>query len=160
MILGTSGCGKVTAVDLTPSEPANKTPVIEISPAALETESFTSVPADVGTPTPDGPAEYHLSYDIAARLDYSQKTAEIEQVILIDFLPVDVQTLTLLVEPNRYPNGFILNSLAVDQTLIENFTLAGNQLQFDLPKRSTANEPLQILLKYDIRLPPIPPPSG
>ncbi|OGN81864.1 MAG: hypothetical protein A2X24_07600 [Chloroflexi bacterium GWB2_54_36] len=158
LTLTAAGCGKATESNPISDTPLPDSPTIEVSPAATETESPTSDPTDAVTPTPDGPVEYALSYDITARLDYSQKTAEIEQVISINFLPADIQALVLVVEPNRYPNGFLLNSIAVDQTLIENFTLAGNQLQFDLPERSS-NEPLQILLKYDIKLPAIPPPS-
>ena len=159
LALAATGCGKVAESNRISDTPLPDSPTIEISPVATEAESPTPVPTDAVTPTPDGPAEYHLNYDIVARLDYSHKTVEIEQTVTLSFLPVDVQVLVLVVEPNRYPGGFTLKSITVDQALIEEFTLVGNQLQFELPERLPSNVPLQVLLRYDILLPAIPPPS-
>lgn len=159
LVLAAAGCGKMAASNPIPDGSLPDSPTIEISPVATETESPTPAPTGAVTPGPDGPAEYHLSYDITARLDYSHKTAEIEQAITISLLPVDVRSLVLVVEANRYPDGFTLKSIAVDQALIEEYTLASQQLQFDLPERTSPDAPLQLLLKYDILLPAIPPPS-
>ncbi|MBA4398300.1 MAG: hypothetical protein C0396_00250 [Anaerolinea sp.] len=139
--------------------PQPESPIIEISPTATEVETSASAPTEAVTPMPDDPSEYHLSYAITARLDYSRKTVEIEQAITISSLPIDVQVLVLVVEPNRYPDGFTLKSIVVDQAPIEEFTLAGNQLQFELPERSPSEVPLLVRLEYGILLPEIPPPS-
>lgn len=156
IVMTTAGCGGITE-SIDAPQPDN--PTVEISPAETETATLTPVSTEAVTPTTNDPSEYHLSYDIGARLDYSRKTAEIEQAVTISYLPVDVQALVMVVEPNRYPSGFALKSIAVDHAPIENFTLAGNQLQFELPERFPSNEPLQVLLRYDILLPVIPPPS-
>lgn len=156
IVATTAGCGGMTeSIDA----PRFDNPTAEISPAATETATLTPVPTEAATPVAVDSSEYHLSYGIVARLDYSHRTVEIKQAVTISYLPVDVQVLVMVVEPNRYPGGFTLKSITADQTPIEEFTLAGNQLQFELPERLPSNEPLQVLLRYDILLPAIPPPS-
>jgi hypothetical protein len=159
LVIVASGCSGPATVDPTPTEAFPESPTIEIPSEVAETPTPTVEATEVITPAQEAPDTYHLSYDITAWLDYSQKTAEIEQGITITLLPTDIRTLVMVVEPNRYPNGMVLNRIDVGQLRIENYSLTGNQLQFDLPERSQSPDPLQIQLNYTLHLPAIPPPS-
>jgi hypothetical protein len=74
--------------------------------------------------------------------------------------------LALVVEPNRWPNGFELQELAwgdgaiagAGQAITE-YTLEGNRLRLPLAEPLLPGESLQLQLSYQVNLPPIPPPS-
>ena len=159
LIIVASACSLSASIDQTPTQSLPDSPTIELSPAVTETPAPTVAPTEAIAPTQEAPDTFHLSYDITAWLDYGQKTVEIEQSIAITLLPADIRTLVMVVEPNRYPNGMAINSIDVGQLRIEDYSLAGNQLQFDLPERPQSSDPLQIQLNYTLHLPAIPPPS-
>lgn len=136
-----------------PTEPTNDNepvPPLDISP---------SQEADSGTPEGIDREQPPISYEIDARLDYSAKQIEVEQTInLVGFL-AGIQEMALIIEPNRYSNGFELHSLELNQVVIDEYSIDGNQLRFISTEETQNSGNGVIHLNYTVNLPQIPPPS-
>lgn len=160
LISACSGNPVATMVNENPT--ATDTPEMISTGEVVETMTPQDIPA-AGTPTDTAPEEIQekspVSYTITAQLDYSAKQIEIDQQIQIMGLLAGVEEMALICEPNRYPGGFELHSLVIDQTVIENYALNSNQLRFDLTEAARSTGSAIIQLTYTIKLPAIPPPS-
>jgi hypothetical protein len=102
---------------------------------------------------------YRLVYQFDIAIDYEAKQVEVDQTTLLTGLPEGISNLVMVVEPNRYPDGFILGSVLVNGIPVETYSLIGNQLQFDLPEGARSQREIGIHLNYSLLLPAIPPPS-
>lgn len=127
-------------------EPGNPSPTIE-------PEGLSKTTNDPGNGSPI------IHHQIDAVLDYSAKALIVEQTITIDGMLTQAEEMALIVEPNRYPRGFELETLEVDQQSIEWYSLDGNQLRFRLPESVYETGNAAIRLSYRLQLPEIPLPS-
>lgn len=155
-----SGDSVPTKVNENPT--ATDTPATISTGEGLETITTQDIPA-TATPTESAAEEIQekspISYHINAHLDYAAKQIEIDQQIQIMGLIKGVKEMALIVEPNRYPGGFELHSLIIDQMGVENYSLNNNQLRFDLAESARSTGYAIIQLTYTVKLPAIPPPS-
>ncbi len=158
VLLLAGGCTPTSGSDISPT-PRAETPTISIPAIATATSTLTNEPAIFPESTPAGPAGYRLSYQFDVRIDYGARQIEVDQLTTVNELPSGITNIIMVVEPNRYPNGFSLTSLTVNKNVIENYDLGTNELQFDLPAAGDQSGPIQIRLSYSLQLPVIPPPS-
>lgn len=156
LLLG-AGCTSPGNIQKTESSPATQS----VSPIGSETPIQAEVahPTDNVTATPEPGNNPQISYVIDARLDYFAKQLEVDQVITIEGILAGIPEMALVVEPNRYYNGFTLHSLEVDRVEVTQYSLDGNQLRFDLPEGAQTTGSGVIHLTYSLSLPQIPPPS-
>lgn len=143
-----------------------RSPTIESSRIPLQEPTLTLAPEpveEIATPnlneTALPPKNEQISYRIDCNLDFNGKIVDVDQQIWLDGLLGSVQEMALVVEPNRYYSGFVLESLNVDEVAVENYSLIGNQLRFGLPDSVRGSGNATIHLNYTIKLPEIPPPS-
>ncbi len=140
-------------------------PTVRISsatPASQPTPSPspTLLPAPTASPTPQPPPPL-TQYLLKAILYYNRHALQVEQQIsYTNHTGQELINLLLVVEPNRHPGSFKLNSLKAGDTGISNFTLESNQLKFSLPAPLGLNQSLLLSLTYDLNLPVIPAPSN
>lgn len=133
----------------------------EASPITVpETAAPVVVSPDV-TEVPDNPAagKSSVDYKIDAVLDYYSKQIEVDQTIQVRDWLDGIHEMALVIEVNRYTNGFELHTLEVDHTAVKEYSLDGNQLRFNLPENLIDSGSAEIHLTYTVYLPQIPPPS-
>jgi hypothetical protein len=158
--IGTLGvsCANPTVVPLYESptpERITQSPLVEALPTAVP-----STPTlEVIQPEPLQPAL--PSYSIDAVYDAAQKKVNVTQLITLTHTSTKpIREITLIAEPNRYTNGFVLSQLENQATGQElDWELQGNRLKIGLADPLTDQQSLTILAEYTLQLPEIPPPS-
>jgi len=145
-----------TATPVVPSA----TPLPSTGREALPSTGREALPSTGREALPPAP-EPLTQYTLKASFNYSRHMLQVEQTI--DYLNTsgqELNNLLLVVEPNRYPGGFKLNSLKVGDTVLNTFTLENDQLKFSLTAPLPANRRLMVALSFDLNLPVIPAPSN
>jgi len=157
-----SGCVQ-DPVEISPDP---QKPPISVSPQPTPTvvdEGPQNTPEPTTTPELEGNVPgaetLQIAYQIDAALNYDEKTVEVHQTVTLEKLPEDVLGIAMIVEPNRYANGFSLQSLEIVGIGPVEYSLDGNRLDFNLPTLNTGGDGQEFVLVYSIRLPAIPPPS-
>jgi len=146
-----------------PSGPGISNPTDEpAAPSAIGVIANTPTSAKLSeTPTPTSPPEsaeidQSLSrYTISSILDYDAHTLQAEQqIIYSNHTGTALSEVLLLVEPNRYPNGFSLSDLSWgDADPVGEYTLNENELLLSLDEDLQPNNSIEINLSYSLRLP-------
>ena len=121
----------------------------------------TAEPDITETPIPDSrsaPAETlppMSRYSISAVLDYAAHKLQAEQKIrYINSTETELSEILLLVEPNRYPGGFSLDSFSWQTgEQIVDYNLNENELLLLLPEPLQPGETLELNLTYSLILP-------
>lgn len=141
-------------------------PVVEGAPQASEDSTqVTSTPPDglleptatdttlPPTPTPE-PAAF-TQYTLSASLDYDNHNLVVdEQITYVNRFESPLSNLLLLVEPNRHPGGFQLNSLGwADDQEITDYTFENAELTIPLSETLQPGESLDLSLTYEVNLP-------
>lgn len=141
-------------ITLTPDQPASSTPPTVSSPTAF---ALQTTPLD---PTPTPQVLPHNNYHIKVQFDYSRHYLQVqEQVSYTHAAPEEISELVFLVEPNRYPDSFLMNQIHwSDGTPLEN-ALKGNRLTVTLPRPLEYGGTVALTISYELNLPEIPPPS-
>jgi len=144
--------------------PATPTPILQETTPIPLTES---TPTAIGfTPTSDVPEitpapQVLPAYTIRAIYDAAQKRVAVNQVIQFTHLSVKpLSEILLIVEPNRFPNGFVLSRLEnqiTGQAL--DWELQRNWLRIALDAPLSFQDSISIVAEYSLQLPEIPPPS-
>jgi len=157
-----SSCAQVPAK----SSPEPAKPTITASPQPTPSsvhEGIQNNPESTLTPESEGnnPDDdtLQISYQIDAVLNYDEKTVEVHQAVTLGNLPEGVQGISMVVEPNRYANGFLLESLEFVGIGLVEYSLEGNRLDFNLSPLDRGGGIQEFVLVYTIKLPAIPPPS-
>lgn len=153
-----SSCTPSVVLEVSPT-PGTVSTAIPVATVDQATSVPTNQAAGVPEITPEILNGYHLDYQFNVTVDYEGKQVTVNQLTTVDQLPDTITNLIMVVEPNRYPNGFILEDIFLNDIAVESFELNGNQLHFELPTAGTRSGPIQINLKYRLQLPVIPPPS-
>jgi hypothetical protein len=150
---------EITTIEVTPS------PSVEpSSPAYIS--SPTPVPATPTTPGagPNPQDEEELArtqYAISAQFDYARHYLKVDETIeYINSAPEALLDLVLLIEPNRWANGFNLLDLKWDNAEpVVDYSIKGNQMRIVLSQPLSPGEHIGLSLSYELELPQIPPPS-
>ncbi|HLE15775.1 MAG TPA: M1 family metallopeptidase [Anaerolineales bacterium] len=132
-----------------PTAEIRSSPEVQTSaPAATE-----SLP--VATPTRARPPEPLSRYSLSATLDYDAHQATVQETIsYVNHTGEELSELVLVVEPNRYLGGFILDSLTgKDEIALAGYTLEGVQLRVPLPAGLPPGQSVDLILAYRLLLP-------
>lgn len=133
--------------------PTGPVPVVETEFAPSEQ------PVSTPTSTPDPEpvvSETPLSrYSISATLDYTTHTLQAEQQIYyINTTGNELEQILLLVEPNRFPSGFVLDSLSwgEGEPAVE-YSLYENEMLLSLGSPLPPGESIEIAIAYTLTIP-------
>ena len=147
--LGLAGCAP--GVNNPTQMPPSPSPAVEMT---AETEP-ASTPPPTSPPVP-GQDEQALSrYAITSVLDYDAHLLQAEQQVhYINQTGIELNEILLLVEPNLYPGGFSLDSLAWNSgDPISGHSLIANELRIPLLTPLQSGETIEINLSYTLTLP-------
>ncbi len=141
-----------TPQDLTPLPTSGITPQPTISPQATPEDS-NSNPIEV--------VNELTHYELDAVFDYFQHSLSVtESIRYMNNTPDTLTDLILVVEPNRREGGFNMESLTWKTgESIDEFELTSDQLHILLPQPLAPGEGIEIIIRYTLELPEIPPPS-
>ena len=91
-------------------------------------------------------------------LDYAAKSAAVDETIVYPNHTGQAQTnLVLAVEPNYWPNCFVLNSLVLNGAPITSFALDGHKLTIQLPAVLAPESVATLQIQFKLNLPQIEP---
>lgn len=161
-ILAACGKGTPTTPPADPPLPAS-TQATAAPPA--ETASATPIPVTpTVTPTPTdaaNPGESRPFYELLADIDYAARVVTVaETVHYTNNTDREMEDLLFIAEPNRYPNGFQLDSVGIiDGHYKLDYSLEGNRLTLELIPGLQPGGRIQLVFEYELALPAIPPPS-
>ncbi len=153
-----TACSSVTSLPTDPPAPTNTVPAE--SGIVERDDPPTPIPTEAPTETPQ-PKRMLTQYQIIAELDDAQKTVDVAQTILYtNTTGVELTQIPFAVEPNRFLNGFTLESLTrsgSEQSLTT--SLEKNWLSLQLAEPLPDGGQIELLARYRLQLPRIPPPS-
>jgi Peptidase family M1 domain len=100
-------------------------------------------------------------YTLAARFDYFNHFLSVsESIVFTNHSGETLFELILVVEPNRWPGTFHLNSISwKDGAPVADYALTGNRLKIPLAQPIQTGAEASLSLSYEITLPEIPEPS-
>ncbi len=136
-----------------PTLTSNPTDEIPTSPTALPTDI---PPQPSASPTPTIQPKPLLSqYRLNAALDYDGHSLNVEEQLLYRNRSSDaLSEILLIVEPNRYPNGFHLKALTwEDGQPIASYALEKTHLRLPLERPLLPGEALGFSISYETLLP-------
>jgi hypothetical protein len=141
--------------------PQNITPY----PTSLQTSIMTPSPQVTpgeDNPTPAESKHTRTQYNLDAILDYHQHSLSVAETIsYVNYTPVALVDLILVVEPNRRQGAFRLESLSWEGgETIEEYDLTADQLHISLPQPLASGDRLSIIIRYALEIPEIAPPSA
>ncbi len=124
-----------------------------------KTPSITPVPSHVSTSAPTGTDL--PSIDLKAEINHAARTVAFEETVRYRNLSAQaLAEIVLIAEPNRYPGGFNLLQVEIQNWPSKpDYELGGNLLTLELAPALGAGEEIQFFLRFELTLPPIPPPS-
>jgi hypothetical protein len=146
------GCSSNTPVLMDPTS-------LPPSPTAAVDSEETAVPDSTETPLPtnqpQSPPQPLSRYSISAVLDFAAHLLQAEQQVrYTNHTGTDLSEILLLVEPNRYPGGFTLESLTWESgEQITGYSLSENELRIPLPAHLPPGQTIGINLAYTLVLP-------
>ncbi|MGW8224776.1 MAG: M1 family metallopeptidase [Anaerolineales bacterium] len=147
-----SGCASEGPAAVSPTALPDTPGVVGHTPTiTIAAENPTSTPG----PEPQGAMQPLSRYSISSILDYAAHTLQAEQQILyFNTTGTDLSEILLLIEPNRYPNGFSLNSLTWGNgNSIEGYTLNETELLLPLVENLQPDDSIEINISYTLVLP-------
>jgi hypothetical protein len=146
-----SGCNTANQGSIVPVS-SSTTPITASGTENLPTET-SSLPTPSITPTP--PTAPLSKYALSAELDYDSHQVMVdEQLTYVNTTASELSELLLLVEPNKYPNGFVLNSLSWENgDPISNYALNARELIISLPEILLPDQTIGINLSFQLNLP-------
>jgi hypothetical protein len=119
----------------------------------------TPVPTETPVPSPTAlpvPSLERPQYVMDLKLNYSNKSATVNQTITYpNWTGETLTSLILAVEPNLWTGGFSIQSLAVDDKTIANYTLENlsQRLEIPLPQPLPVGGTTTIAISYGLILP-------
>ena len=149
-----AGCSPTAPGSVEPTmTPAS--PTIELIP------EDTAEPGITETPIPDSGSALTETlppmsrYSISAVLDYDGHKLQAEQIVrYINSTETELSEILLLVEPNRYPGGFSLDSFSWQTgEQILDYSINEYELLLPLPEPLQPGETLELYLAYTLILP-------
>lgn len=140
--------------------PADPSPYPTTSPLPAETQTATPT-ASASAPTLDSADLLPARYSLAAQFDYFRHYLAVDETIVYpNHTGQPLTGLLLVVEPNRWPSGFVLTSLTWENGQpVKAYDLSGNQLSIPLPQPLLPGQSASLALSYELFLPEIPEPT-
>jgi hypothetical protein len=148
-------------IDAAPSS----TPFQVRTPTKIFTKTATSIPLFTETPLASatstefsptkeaGQEESRPQYTLVAKLDYANRTLDVEENILYtNQTGIMLNSLVLVVEANRYSNVFVLKSLAVNN-FITVPTIEGARMEIPLGAGLQPKESITLDIIYTLNIP-------
>ena len=150
-----SGCSPDAPSTISPSETTATSTSIEVVVDPSAEPNFTAAPAATSPPESITPNESLSRYTISAVLDYDAHQLQAEQQVhYTNLTGIALQEILMLVEPNRYPNGFSLDSLSWESGApITEYSLSENELLLALESPLQPSKTIEINLTYTLTLP-------
>ncbi len=146
-----SGCNAANQVNHSPTSTSNA-PRSDSTTEYLPSETSV-LSAPTATPTP--PSVPLSKYAISAELDFDTHQVVVdEQIAYVNTTGSELSEILLLVEPNSYPNGFVLNDLSWENgDPISIYTLDARELIISLPNNLLPGDTIGIKISYQLNLP-------
>ena len=124
-------------------------PTVQPSPpneTAIAQETDQALPGPPSPPT---------QYTLRAQLDYDAHHLTVQEGILYaNHTGEELSDLSLVVEPNRYPGGFLLTDISWDDgSGIKDYALEGPQLNLPLRQPLGTGERVGFSISYELNLP-------
>lgn len=139
----------------TQSLPATVTATITQTP--LPTNTAPPPPPATGSVPPTSPLPATASranYILYSTLDFAGKTIITDQTIrYYNSTGVALSELVFSVQPNRYGNTFLLNSISQDGTPLTSYTLDGQRMTVSLPQALQPNTATTIAMNFKLNIP-------
>jgi len=130
------------------------------STAVTATPHPTSAPTPHPSATPTNPPPTLIPissrpvYTLAATFDYDRHFVSIDESILYpNHTGAMLESLTLAIAANLWPNCFRLESVIVDATPVTDFALNGHRLDIPLPAPLEPDAATELKLRYSLTLP-------
>ena len=160
-LIGLSACsaGQPAAVLPAPSRTPARTATSTPSPTILPSSTPTAFPAVPSTLIPTlaaiAPGTQNIKYQLAARLDYPEKTLYVEQSLTVPHPgETGLEELVLVVPPNAWQRVFFIEEVTYgDGQPVEGYQLQGVRLTFPLRETWQPDETLQLRISYRLDLP-------
>ncbi len=154
-----SSCSPTTAVTL----PTSTIHTAAIPTNIPENPSAATLPASVMTETPFPSEEISTiedipipEYQLSIRYDYTTQTAQIDETInYTNPSAFPLSNIKLAVDPLRYSNTFLLESVKINQSDFTEFELGKNWINLPIDPSLNPGESLDLKLSYTLKLPSI-----
>lgn len=132
-----------------------------ISPTPSPSPSSTPAPTPAPAASPIPAAPPRSGYSLRAQFDYFNHDLSVEETITYtNQTDQPLPDLALVIEPNRWPGGFVLHSLLWQSGQpVDPYQLEGHLLSIPLTQPLQEGESIGLSLTYDLLLPEIPQPS-
>ncbi len=155
----------------TPFQPSSQgdilVPSFTAAPAASPTFTATSTPQPTLTPlsptqpppaanttAPQPSTSSRTNYIMYAHLDFNARTIAVDETIrYYNTTGVALSDIVLSVQPNRYGNSFILNSISQDSVALTNYSLHDQRLTVSLPQSLQPGAATTLILNFKINIP-------
>ena len=157
-----AGCASQAPISTPTAEPTpfrvlTEIPSATASPSATPTATFTPshtptlTPTYTPTPVGEGRPQYHLN----AELDFDEHTLDVEESILYtNQTGIALDSLVLIVDPNRRTGVSELESLTVNGFSVSATLLDGARLEILLGTPLKPNETITLEITYRLSIPP------
>ena len=134
--------------------------LISATPTVTATLPPTNTPTPLPTATPTNPPPTPIPipsrpvYSLNTTIDYDRHFVSVDETILYpNHTGASLDSLTLAVSANLWPNCFRLESIIVGNTPVTNFALDGHRLDVPLPTPLESDTATEINLRYSLSLP-------
>lgn len=135
---------------------AEALPTAQLLPAEVASATAT-LPAPTETPTAEPqPAEFSQrpQYHIQATLNYDAHQLDVTQTVTYpNHSGENIEEISLVVEPQRFPDAFHLQEFKLNGRPVTGYTLNNGRLDLPLPESLAAGQALTLELRYRIQLP-------
>jgi len=133
------------------TSPATPTPTSFPSATSTQTPFPTVSPTDSPTPVP---IPEQPSYQLITSFDYDRHVVTVEETITYpNHTGATLESLTLAIAANLWPNCFRLESIIVGNTPITNYTLDGHRLDVQLPNPLLPDYATTLTINFGLVLP-------
>ncbi len=152
-----SGQMDTAVATFTPIPFASATSASTITP--LPTQTFTalppaSMPASATISVPPPVTSSRTNYILYTTLDFNAHTLSIDETIrYYNNTGISLSDIVLSVQPNRYGNTFILNSINQDNAALTTYSLNSQRLTLNLPQALQAGTATTLTLNFNLKLP-------
>ncbi|MDP2777134.1 MAG: M1 family metallopeptidase [Anaerolineales bacterium] len=150
-----SGQVNTSPATFTQAPPETVTSTIAPPPTATRTPPPPSPTVDSVSPTsPAPPASSRTNYILYSTLDFKGRTITTNQTIrYYNNTGVTLSEIVFSVQPNRYANTFVLNSIAQDGVSVTSYNLNGQRLSVSLTQTLQAGSATTFSLNFKLNIP-------
>ena len=131
-----------------------------ITPTTAVTPPPTSIPTPFTTTTPTNlpptsiPIPTRPIYTLNTTIDYDRHFVSVEEIILYpNYTGERLESLTLAIAANLWPNCFRLESINVEDTPVTDYALDEHRLDVPLPTSLEPDSATELHLRYSLSLP-------